>query len=376
MVEPDLWDDSVRRRPFRLGVDAGLATLFTAVALVPAIGQHDGRVVVVTVLMGAAVMVRRVAWPVVVVLAGVAGLVQFASGQVALVADAGFALVFFVLGSDPSRAVRRFGLAGALMSSVVIALGVALGYLGAAGTGGANAYSVISSAALALLVSGGGWVAGFVRWQRRSRITAQVQAGLAAERARLAADMHDLVAHTWAVVAVQADGARYALAGPDGADRAEEALEVIADTARGSISDLRDLLAELRDERPHVPSGGATRHALVARARASGMDLRLVEHGAPPTTEALAASAHRLLTESLTNALKHGDLAHPVVVEEDWSAGYRLVVRNRIRRPSTPGAGHGIAGMRERVLLLGGILRAGAEGDMWTLLAVLPEPPP
>ena len=105
-------------------------------------------------------------------------------------------------------------------------------------------------ASLALLVAGGGWALGYVRWQSRARITAQVQAGLERERTRIAADMHDLVAHTWAVVAAQADGARYALGTPDGDRLAAEALDVIAETARGSIADLRDLLAELRYQEP------------------------------------------------------------------------------------------------------------------------------
>ena len=148
-----------------------------------------------------------------------------------------------------------------------------------------------------------------MRWQSRARITAQAQAGLEQERPRIAADMHDLVAHTWAVVAAQADGARYAL-GNGAADRkAEEALEVIAETARGSIADLRDLLAELRYQEPATPPGPASREALVERMRASGMDVRLVEHGDPSASGLLAVTAQRLLAESLTNALKHGDLA-------------------------------------------------------------------
>ena len=120
-------------------------------------------------------------------------------------------------------------------------------------TGVSTAFAVAGSASLAALVAGGGWAAGYVRWQSRARITAQVQAGLEQERTRIAADMHDLVAHTWAVVAAQADGARYALGSSSVDRKAEEALEVIADTARGSIADLRDLLAELRYEEPATP---------------------------------------------------------------------------------------------------------------------------
>ena len=356
--------------------DLTLAVLFTLVALVSTIAQHDGLVLVATVTMGIALAVRRVAWPLMVLLAAAAGLLQVVAGQLALPADAGYALVFFVLGAHADARVRRLGVAGALGSAVVLAVAVRTGAVGDTAAGGPTAYAVVAAAALALLVSGWGWTAGYVRWQGRSRITAQVQAGLEAERARLAADMHDLVAHTWAVVAAQADGARYALGGPQGGQRAAEALEVIADTARGSISDLRDLLAELRYQQPATPLGRATRDALVARLRASGMDLRVAEWGAPPASGALAVAAHRLLSESLTNALKHGDLAHPVEVEEDWRAGYRLVVRNRLHRSSAAGTGHGVAGMRERVRLVGGRFQAGAEGDTWTLHAVLPEPAP
>ncbi len=362
-------------RPGQLGFDVALALVFTLMALVSVIAQQDGLVVVATLMMGVAVAVRRLSWRLMVLLAGVVGLLQVVGGQLALFADVGYTLVFFVLGATSDSLVRRFGLAGALSSAVVLSVGVGTGHFGdAVGTGGSTMFAVVASAALALLVSGGGWAGGYVRWQSRSRVTAQVQAGLEAERTRIAADMHDLVAHTWAVVAAQADGARYALAGPGGEVRAGEALEVIADTARGSISDLRELLAQLRYREPPSPVGHAARDALVARVRGSGMELHLTEHGAPPASGVLTVAAYRLLSESLTNALKHGDLGHPVEVEEDWRAGYRLVARNRLGGSSAPGTGHGVAGMRERVQLAGGRFTAGAEGDMWIVLAVLPEP--
>ena len=250
------------------------------------------------------------------------------------------------------------------------------GTIGNAGTGSSTTFAVLGSAALALLVAGGGWAAGYVRWQNRARISAQVQAGLEQERTLIAADMHDLVAHTWAVVAAQADGARYALEGPDGDRKASEALELIAQTARVSIAELRDLLAELRYRELPTPPSRDTRDALVARMRASGVDVRLVEHGEPTASGTIAVAAQRLLSESLTNALKHSDLGHPVEVEEDWREGYRLVVRNRVRGSSAPGAGHGVAGMRERVERAGGQFEAGIDGNTWTVRAALPEPAP
>jgi signal transduction histidine kinase len=269
--------------------------------------------------------------------------------------------------------VRRFGLAAAVGSVAVLAVAVGVDGIDAV-SGVSTTFAVVGSAAMAALVAGGGWAAGYVRWQNRARITAQVQAGLEQERTRIAADMHDLVAHTWAVVAAQADGARYSLGSPYGERKAAEALDVIAETARGSIADLRVLLAELRYEQPGSPPGGRSRDALLERMRASGVDVRLAERGTTPSgADHLAVAAQRLLAESLTNALKHGDLTHPVDVEEDWEEGYRLVVRNRVRgSTSRLGAGHGLTGMRDRVRRSGGTFSAGAEGDTWVVRAALP----
>lgn len=374
---PDLWEAHRRPTVRRVLVDLVLAAALTALALVPA-SRLGGLSVAATLAMGAALVVRRVSWPVMTALGAVSGVLQLVDSELAVVADLGYFPIFFALGSHPSPVVRRLGLGGALASAVVLATGVGVGGMGDAVQANSVAFAVVASAALALLVAGGGWASGYVRWQNRARITAQVQAGLDQERTRIAADMHDLVAHTWAVVAAQADGARYALGGAEGDRKAAEALDVIADTARGSIADLRDLLAQLRYQEPAAPPGRGARDAVVDRVRASGMELRLVEHGEPSSSGLLAVVGRRLLAESLTNALKHGDLRHPVDVEEDWRHGYRLVVRNRVRGSSgpAPGTGHGLAGMRDRVVAAGGSFAAGAEGDTWTTRVELPEPAP
>lgn len=350
-----------------------VAALFTVLAGAVAI-QQSAPMVLVTLAMGLAIAVRRISWVAMAVLAAGCGIGQLVAGELAIVADLGYAAVFFVLGAHPRVGVRRFGLAAAVGSVAV--LGVAVGVDGIDAVGGVSTtFAVVGSSAMAALVAGGGWAAGYVRWQNRARVLAQVQAGLEQERTRIAADMHDLVAHTWAVVAAQADGARYALGSPDGQRQAAESLDLIAETARGSIADLRALLAELRYQEPATPPGRTAHDALVDRMRASGMELRLVEHGTASGSAGLEVTAQRLLAESLTNALKHGDLGRPVEVEEHWGQGYRLVVRNRLRVSpgSDPsGAGHGVAGMRERVRDVGGTFAAGVEGEDWVVRAELP----
>jgi signal transduction histidine kinase len=325
---------------------------------VPA-GQQPALLVVATLAMGLALAVRRLSWPAMCGLAAATGVLQLVAGELDVLADLGYAAVFFVLGAHPRLGVRRFGLGAAAGTAVVLAVAVGVDGMDAV-DGVSTPFAVAGSAAMAALVAGGGWAAGFVRWQNRARISAQVQAGLEQERTRMAADMHDLVAHTWAVVAAQADGARYSLGTPDGEQKAAAALDLIAETARGSIGDLRELLAELR----YAPGTD-----LVARMRASGMELRLTQHGEPP-------AEHRgLLAEALTNALKHGDLAHPVLVEEDARRGYRLVVRNRrgnSTRVEFGGTGHGLIGSRERVERAGGRFSAGPDGADWVLRAELP----
>jgi signal transduction histidine kinase len=182
--------------------------------------------------------------------------------------------------------------------------------------------------------------------------------------------MHDLVAHSWAVVAAQADGARY-VAGTD-PGRAQEALAVIGDTARSAMDDVRVLLARLREP------GGADElafekpDALAARMRASGMDLHVERHGDPVAEGLLAMTARRVLTESLTNALKHGDLTRPVEVAEDWRDGYRLRVSNAVATGDLQGQGHGLLGMAERVAVVGGTLTAERRGDQWVVEAHVP----
>jgi signal transduction histidine kinase len=196
------------------------------------------------------------------------------------------------------------------------------------------------------------------------------------QRARIAADMHDVVAHSWAVVAAQADGARYQIRADPA--RAEEALEVIGRTARTAMRDVRALLTRLRER--HGPGAApelAEPEDVLDRMRASGMALEVEQRGEPTPDGAVLVTARLAFAESLTNALKHGDLGRPVAVHEDWTDGYRLRVVNDLRPPAAndhpTNEGHGLLGMTERVAQLGGRVLAGESAGRWVTEVTIPE---
>jgi signal transduction histidine kinase len=198
------------------------------------------------------------------------------------------------------------------------------------------------------------------------------------ERTRIARDMHDVVAHSLAVVIAQSDGARFAArARPDAA---VEALETIAGVARGALGDVRLLLAELRHDEAGAPQPVLDDlDELLAQVRAAGLDLRFTESGDRlPLGTGHQIAVYRIVQEGLTNALRHGDVSAPVELEFAWDAGGVVVTLVNARRADVPAPDshafrHGIPGMRERAQLTGGTLRAEAGDDgMFRLTARIP----
>lgn len=379
---PQIWEQG---RPTRRQVifDLSCGAAFTLLIGGLYSTTADWQNVAVVVMLGAALAVRRLSLPAMVLLGLVAAAVQFAHPDwyVKLaVADVAYAALFFTLGAHPRAAVRRFGLVMAVLGSAGLLVWTAT--LAESGSLRTRIFTAIAITAMAELVCLGGWTGGYLRLQRRQAIQAELdrveQRRLAEsyehelQRSRVAADMHDIVAHSWAVVAAQADGARYALrADPDAT---EQALEVIAETARSTIADLRTILAELRDNEAERSTPGYEQHdRLLQRMRLTGMQIRDDRTGEPPNSSLIALTAYRLLSEALTNALKHGDLRRPVRVEQDWSDGYRLQVVNAIGAPGD-GTGHGIVGMMERAAIAGGQLESRPHGEEWIVRAVIPDP--
>jgi signal transduction histidine kinase len=215
------------------------------------------------------------------------------------------------------------------------------------------------------------------------QLTAERDAALAeqaamGERARIARELHDVVAHHISMIAVEADTAR--LATPEMPAAGERHLLSIRSTARDAMDEMRRVLGVLRDD-----AGGAAEHApqpglddldaLLDSARDAGTDVRLVVRGAPgPLAAGVDLAAYRIVQEGLTNARRHAPGA-AVQVELDYRAdALRLRVRDNGPGPSGGEGGHGLLGMRERALAVGGRLRAGPlDGGGFAVEADLPR---
>jgi signal transduction histidine kinase len=184
------------------------------------------------------------------------------------------------------------------------------------------------------------------------------------ERARIARELHDVVAHSLSVVIAQADGGRYAAEHDPAA--ATEALRTIARSAREAQGEMRRALGVLgaQDSAPLQPQPGVGQIAtLVERTREAGLPIHFDERGdARPVAPAAGVTVYRVAQEALTNVLKHAGPGAAASLELRWEPrAVTLVVRDD--GDGAPGAadglGRGLAGMRERVEPRGGTLRAG-----------------
>jgi len=197
------------------------------------------------------------------------------------------------------------------------------------------------------------------------------------ERARIAREMHDVVAHGLSVIVVQADGARYAAAKDP--QVAVSTLETVADAARGSLQEMRRLLGLLRTGDSGVrpqPVLGDVPH-LVEEARAGGMDVRASwPDPLPEVGGGVGLAVYRLVQEALTNVRKHaGPGAHVEVDLRRTGDVLEVEVADDGRgAASDPGdGGLGIVGMRERMAAHGGTLQVGpVPGGGWRVQARVP----
>ncbi|MEZ7127893.1 sensor histidine kinase [Nonomuraea sp. AD125B] len=201
---------------------------------------------------------------------------------------------------------------------------------------------------------------------------------VAEERARLARELHDIVAHSVSVMTMQTGAVRLMLA--PGQDRERETLTTVEETGRAALIELRRMVGLLRtadDDRLSPRAGLGRLDDLLDQVRAAGLDVTLDVRGEPvPLAAGLDLSAYRIVQEALTNALKHAGPTRAAVTIDYRPGELRLSVANEApaRRPSgTPGGGHGLIGMRERAALFDGTLTAAPlPSGGFEVLAVLP----
>jgi signal transduction histidine kinase len=199
---------------------------------------------------------------------------------------------------------------------------------------------------------------------------------VADERARIAREMHDAVAHGVSVMVLQAGAAEQVLA--TAPERARESLVAIQDTGREAIIELHRMLGLLRDPAAGVllsPQPSVDRlDALLEQVRGAGLPVELTVEGEPRRLPpGIDRSAYRIVQEGLTNALKHAGPAHASVRLRYSEWALELEVLDDGRGPAGTAGGFGLVGMRERAALYGGVLAADARpGGGYALRARLP----
>jgi len=221
------------------------------------------------------------------------------------------------------------------------------------------------------------WLAGYVLRGRVEQVeAAEVRAAqaerdreaagriaVAEERARIARELHDVVAHAVSIMVLQVGAVRHQL--PDALDEDRDALSRVEQAGRAALSEMRRLLGAMRrdgDGLEFAPQPGVDRlDALVESVGRAGLPVRLHVDGDPfPLPRAIDLSAYRIVQEGLTNALKH---AHASLVDVTFNYGpdeLRIEIRDDGNgRSTSDGLGHGLVGVRERVKIYGGEMTAG-----------------
>jgi len=307
----------------------------------------------VAVAIGAAALVRRER-PEFLVGAALAGWVLAAAYPAVLLAQ-------YSLGAHgPSR--RRIA-AGTVL--VTVAVGAPFHQKGL------DALLPVTGAICVLPTAVGLWVRDRARRADRARLRAAERAR-AEERARIAHDMHDVVTHRVSLMVLHAT----ALEVSDPAEHGVLARRIGA-IGREALDELRTLVGVLHDDAaPRVPQPSlADVPRLLADAATAGNPVTLRREGPERPLPALVEqAAYRLVQEALTNLRKHAHGAPGTVLIRHDAGTLTVTVTNAgtSRAPLPAGGGHGLVGLRERVRLLGGTLRAGPGGDGFEVSATLP----
>ncbi|MEU5921640.1 sensor histidine kinase [Streptomyces sp. NPDC004288] len=393
--------DFIRRHP--TGVDVfwavvllGLSVLWVGTTY-PTV-DHPVAYGLVAALFSLVVALRRRAPEKMLVLTVVLGVAQLALGLRPFLADfAMLVIIFTVAAHDGPRWASRLALIGGLSASTLSQLRWPL-ETDSSGTAQVF-FTIIMTVPFALA-----WVLGDSLRTRRAyfaqleeRATrlekereAQAKVAVAAERARIARELHDVVAHNVSVMVVQADGAAYVM--DSSPDTAKQALETISSTGRQALAEMRRLLGILRtgehqEAGEYVPQPDVRQiEDLVEQVRGAGLTVDFAIEGSPrPLPSGVELTAYRIVQEALTNSRKHGgpdvgasvrlvyfDDGLGLLVEDDG----RGAPQEMYEDGGADGRGHGLIGMRERVGMVGGTLDAGPRpGGGFRISALLPLKP-
>lgn len=214
----------------------------------------------------------------------------------------------------------------------------------------------------------------------RAERDAIAQRAITSERARILREMHDIIAHSLTIMIAQADGGSYIVADPDAARRT---FETIADTGRTAVDETKRVLGMLKPDADQailapVPDESSL-DDLVARSRASGLDVYLVRLGEPRSLPSgVGLALYRIAQEAITNAMKHAGHGARVTLTENWRAhDVVLTITDADGRPegeNTTGLGQGLISMKERAASVGATLTAGPYEDGFRVRTVLPYP--
>ncbi|MFE2419565.1 sensor histidine kinase [Streptomyces hokutonensis] len=394
--------DFLRRHPtwvdtfwavFLLGL-SGVSIASTSYAS----GRHGtaAGALAVSAVMCVAIALRR-RWPEkVLVVVLVTGLAQLVLDIEPVAADFAMLVIVYTVAAVGARWASRFALASGLGAATLSQIRWPQEHTSSAGL---VALAVFQTVPFALA-----WVLGDSMRTRRAYFAqleeraarlekereAQAKVAVAAERARIARELHDVVAHNVSVMVVQADGAAYVL--DSAPDQAKKALETISSTGRQALAEMRRLLGVLRtgehkEAGEYVPQPDVEQiDDLVQQCRTSGLPVDFKVEGTPrPLPSGVELTAYRIVQEALTNTRKHGgpntgasvrlvyfDDGLGLLVEDDGKgAPHELYEEGGV-----DGQGHGLIGMRERVGMVGGTLDAGPRpGGGFRISALLPLKP-
>ncbi|MFF9688890.1 sensor histidine kinase [Streptomyces sp. NPDC014623] len=394
--------DFIRRHP--TGVDILWAVLLLGFSGVSIVADQAGvgreRVAAVPIAVGLCTVValRRRAPEKMLLLAILMGLAQLALGVRPNAADFAMLVITYTVAAVGGRWASRLALGCSLTAAGISRLRWSDG-APSGGWGQTAFYIVVMTVPFVLA-----WVLGDSIRTRRAYFDqleeraarlerereAQSKVAVAAERARIARELHDVVAHNVSVMVVQADGAAYVM--DSSPDQARQALETISGTGRQALAEMRRLLGVLRtgdsqESGEYVPQPDVEQiEELVGKVRETGLAVDFKIEGTPrPLPSGVELTAYRIVQEALTNTRKHGgpgagasvrlvyfDDGLGLLVEDDGRGAPHELYQDG----GADGAGQGMIGMRERVGMVGGTLDAGPrQGGGFRISALLPLKP-